>query len=71
MTGADRLRAHLDALGISQNDAAWATGADLRTVRRWAAGGAPLPASVDTLLSVMRKYGLSVDQVRTAWEECG
>ena len=69
MTDADRFRGHLEALGIGQNDAARVTGADLRTVRRWASGDLRLPASVETLLCVMREFEITVDQVIDAWEK--
>jgi len=68
MTGPDELRAHTEALGINLNDVACLTGVEIRTVRRWAAGDANLPASVVTLFCVMRKYGLSVNQVMDARE---
>lgn len=68
MTDAEELRAHTDALGINLNDVSRVTGAEIRTVRRWASGDATLPSSVVTLLCVMRACGLTVDQVMDARE---
>lgn len=68
MTDAEELQSHTTALGINLNDVSRVTGADMRTVRRWAGGDANLPASVVTLLCVMRATGLTVDQVMEARE---
>ena len=67
MTGAELLEA-VEALGISQNQAAWACDVNERTFRRWVSGVLTVPGSVVTLLAVMRKYGLSVEQVVDARE---
>ena len=68
MTDAEELRSHTEALGINLNDVSRVTGADMRTVRRWSGGTANLPASVVTLLCVMRAKGLMVDDVMDARE---
>lgn len=46
----DAFRAALDRLGMSQVGLARALDVDQRTVRRWAAGQAPIPKAVQMLL---------------------
>lgn len=49
----DALRDSLAALGLSQTRAAKLLQVEARTVRRWAAGRAPIPHAVELALAAM------------------
>jgi DNA-binding transcriptional regulator YiaG len=63
---ADRYRATIDRLNLSQVGAARLFKVDDRTSRRWASGDAPVPEAVAKLLRLMEAGALTVEQVRAA-----
>jgi hypothetical protein len=62
MTG-NQFRTALKNLGLTQMAAARLFFVDGRTVRRWAAGTAPIPHPVVIVLRLMRKYQIDTETV--------
>ncbi len=60
----ERYRELLDALGLSQVDAARFLNYDARTVRRWALGEYPVPCVVAILLQIMVAREISPNAAR-------
>lgn len=60
----NQYRAALEKLGLSQRGAAIFLGVDERTSRRWIAGDASIPKSVELILRLMVKLNLKPDDLK-------